>query len=72
MGTVLNASGENYEADPLRVLEDKALNAAFDQDVANVQQENFNKRVPAWQRESGSRAAKGVSTPKDKRQRKNR
>lgn len=53
-------------ADPLGVQQDKAIKALFDQQVRNMVQDEFNKRVPQWEKDHGKAAgAGGPKSPKD-------
>lgn len=51
-------------ADPLGVMQDKAVMEQFRQEIRNMMQDEFNKRVPAWEKQSG-KTSDGVSSPKD-------
>ncbi len=73
LSQIMNNAGPGYgEYEPGPVLVDRAVQATFDQDVANVGQRDFNRLTPPWQRKEGSRGPKGTMTPKDKKQRKAR
>jgi hypothetical protein len=53
-------------ADPGTIMEDNALQSTMQQAERNIAHANFNALTPKWEREKGSRTAKGVPTPKDR------
>jgi hypothetical protein len=68
--TVFNRLG--MPADPLGMMQDKAMMALFEQQVRNMVQDEFNKRVPVWEKQSGRSTSNGVSSPQDANARANK
>lgn len=85
LGTRLNFTGDFNElgpaaqatlwnkvgvpAHPGTILQDNALQSQFDQAKRDVAQSHFNALTPKWEKEKGARSAKGVETPKDRKNR---
>lgn len=57
------------DADPETVLQDMAVGGLFKQQVRDVAQSHFDALTPAWQKAAAKNSAKGVETPKDRKNR---
>lgn len=53
-------------ATPGVMLQDDALKSTLDLAVQNKYHQEYNKNTPSWEKDKGSRAAKGIQTPKDR------